>query len=79
MTRILLVAAIALFVLVALRRAFAAGRASVLPERGSRPSGAAPRQPRTRSAESPDRLVCGACGEQFDPEKSGWICPRCGK
>ncbi len=25
----------------------------------------------------PERLVCGACGAEFDPEKSGWICPKC--
>jgi hypothetical protein len=25
----------------------------------------------------PERLVCGACGHEFDPEKSGWICPKC--
>ncbi len=27
----------------------------------------------------PDRLVCGICGEAFDPEASGWICPKCRK
>lgn len=27
----------------------------------------------------PDRLVCGVCSESFDPEKTGWICPKCGK
>jgi hypothetical protein len=27
----------------------------------------------------PDRLVCGVCGEAFDPEASGWICPKCKK
>jgi len=26
-----------------------------------------------------DRLVCGACGKEFDPEQTGWICPSCGK
>ena len=27
----------------------------------------------------PERLVCGACGAEFEPEKSGWLCPKCGK
>lgn len=27
----------------------------------------------------PDRMVCGICGEAFDPEASGWICPKCKK
>jgi hypothetical protein len=77
-TRILLLAALALFVLVALRRAFAAGRVQELPRRRPRgPGHSAP--PPVRSGESPDQLVCGACGQQFDPEESGWICPRCGK
>jgi hypothetical protein len=25
----------------------------------------------------PERLVCGVCGHEFDPDKSGWICPKC--
>jgi hypothetical protein len=27
----------------------------------------------------PDTLVCGVCGQSFDPEASGWICPKCKK
>jgi len=27
----------------------------------------------------PDRLVCGVCGKEFDPDTTGWICPSCGK
>lgn len=75
MTRILLLVVLALFVVVALRRAFAAGRASSMPT--GRPRG--PGDDRPRSSRAPQHLVCGACGEDFDPEESGWICPRCGK
>ena len=37
--------------------------------------------PRRRSSPSlpPKTLVCGICGESFDPEASGWICPKCRK
>ena len=27
----------------------------------------------------PEQLVCGECGTAFEPDKSGWICPKCGK
>jgi hypothetical protein len=27
----------------------------------------------------PKHLVCGACGRQYDPTASGWICPQCHK
>jgi Zn finger protein HypA/HybF involved in hydrogenase expression len=27
----------------------------------------------------PKHLVCGACGRQYDPQASGWICPQCHK
>jgi hypothetical protein len=27
----------------------------------------------------PEQLVCGACGAQYDPQASGWICPKCHK
>jgi hypothetical protein len=27
----------------------------------------------------PKSLVCGSCGFEFDPEVSGWICPKCHK
>jgi rubrerythrin len=78
-TRILLLVALGLFVLLTLRRALAAGRTNAEPTRRSRGSGAPRRPLRERSADSPGQLVCGACGEQFDPEESGWICPSCGK
>jgi hypothetical protein len=78
-TRILLLAALALFVVVALRRAFAAGRASTVPPQRPRGPGAPRDDARPRSGGSPQQLVCGACGHDFDPEESGWICPRCGK
>lgn len=29
--------------------------------------------------EMPKRLVCGACGREYDPQKSGWLCPQCHK
>jgi hypothetical protein len=75
-TRILILIALALFVIVALRRALSAGKVDERPSRRPRgPFGPPP----ARRSESPDQLVCGACGQQFDPEESGWICPRCGK
>jgi predicted Zn-ribbon and HTH transcriptional regulator len=27
----------------------------------------------------PKSLVCGSCGFEFDPEVSGWMCPKCHK
>jgi len=36
-------------------------------------------KPRKSPNLPPDRLVCGVCGESFDPDKTGWICPKCGK
>lgn len=27
----------------------------------------------------PEQLVCGACGAQYDPQATGWICPKCHK
>jgi hypothetical protein len=26
---------------------------------------------------APKSLVCGSCGAEFEPEKSGWTCPHC--
>lgn len=39
---------------------------------------------RARRATAPDphmpkHLVCGACGREYDPQKSGWLCPQCHK
>lgn len=76
MTRILLLFALALFVIVVLRRALSAGKVDELPRGRSRGPSA---RPPARASQSPDKLVCGACGQEFDPEESGWICPRCGK
>jgi len=36
-------------------------------------------RPRRGPSLPPDRLVCGICGAAFDPEASGWICPKCKK
>jgi rubrerythrin len=36
-------------------------------------------RPRKNPNLPPDRLVCGICGEAFDPEQSGWVCPKCKK
>jgi len=95
MARLLLLAALGLFVVMSLRRALQAGRRGPRPRPGPArrsstrpPRGGAQRSdraPRDRDGElrdpalPPDRLVCGACGHGFDPELSGWICPHCGK
>ena len=48
--------------------------------RQSKPSGQSPGGTRRRGRNlPPDRLVCGVCSESFDPDKTGWICPKCGK
>jgi hypothetical protein len=80
-TRFLLIAALVVFVLVAVRRAFAAGQASQR-RVSSRPRvrGSRPPEPGEGALDkAPEFLVCGGCGHGFDPEESGWICPRCGK
>lgn len=66
--RLLLLAGLVAFLVHAIRRAIGA----------SREVGAG--DPRARGgALPPDKLVCGACGQEFEPDKSGWICPKCGK
>jgi Zn finger protein HypA/HybF involved in hydrogenase expression len=25
----------------------------------------------------PQRLVCGACGKEYEPLTNGWLCPQC--
>lgn len=27
----------------------------------------------------PRRLVCGACGKEYEPLTNGWLCPNCHK
>jgi hypothetical protein len=27
----------------------------------------------------PQRLVCGACGKEYEPLTNGWLCPICHK
>lgn len=78
----LLLIALGLFLFFAIRRALAAGkvqrRRPVL-----RPK--ARREPKDRKERKqpvghlPERIVCGACGNPFDPNASSWICPSCGK
>jgi len=81
--RLLLLGMLVAFLVHAVRRALAAGRDQRA--RGPRPNGGEPGggdgQGRREGAGSlpPDRLVCGACGHEFNPEQSGWICPKCGK
>jgi rubrerythrin len=67
------VLAIALFALLAgmVRRAFVAARK----ESAQAPKHRKPRGP----SMAPETIVCGACGVSFDPDASGWVCPRCGK
>ena len=79
MTRILLLAALALFTLVAVRRALAAGKQASPPPPRSRGPGPQRGEPRRHTSKAPEQLVCGACGHEFDPEQSGWVCPQCGK
>lgn len=67
--RVLLLGLLVAFLVHAIRRALAAAR-----DPGGRP----PRSERGGSL-PPERLVCGACGQEFDPEQNGWICPKCGK
>lgn len=70
MTRILLaLAAIAIFALLLRNALLGAGKKESKP--GPRP--------RRNPSLPPDRLVCGMCGEPYDPEQSGWACPKCKK
>jgi hypothetical protein len=66
--RLLLLVGLVAFLVHAVRRALAAGR---------EPGGPTPRE--RGGSLPPERLVCGACGNEFNPDKSGWICPKCGK
>ena len=62
MRRLILLIAVGLVIFWIIRRAAAKN----LPKRGGGP------------AESPPKsLVCGSCGFEFDPEASGWTCPKC--
>ena len=71
MARILLLAAIGLFAVLALRRAF--GDSEALQRRRLH------RRRRGRPALPPHDMVCGTCGQRFDPDQTGWICPMCGR
>jgi hypothetical protein len=71
MARLLLIAAVILFLLWAVRRALSSGPPPRA--RGKRPTARGP------EIGPPDRLVCGECGAQFDAEKNGWVCPHCRK
>ena len=76
MTRFLLgIAAIVILGLMIRSALLAAVRESKQGGQGRGPSNA----PRRGRNLPPDRLVCGVCSESFDPEKTGWICPKCGK
>lgn len=66
--RLLLLVGLVAFLVHAVRRALAAGR---------EPGGTPPRE--RGGSLPPERLVCGACGNEFNPDQSGWICPKCGK
>jgi hypothetical protein len=70
MARLLLIAAVILLLLWAVRRALASGQP---PRAGKRPAA------QGSELGPPDRLVCGECGAQFDAEKHGWVCPHCRK
>ncbi len=72
MARLLIVFALLVFVVMSTRRALRQARS---PQAGPRKQARSERAP----GGPPKRLVCGACGADFDPEQSGWICPKCGK
>jgi rubrerythrin len=77
MTRLLLGLAAIIVLGLMVRSALIAAMKDGKPGSGSGPrSGPAPRRDRKLP---PDRLVCGVCGDAFDPEQTGWICPKCGK
>jgi rubrerythrin len=71
MARLLIVVALIVFVVLAARRALLKARAQA-----QRPHRTGDER---RPIGPPERLVCGACGTEFEPDKSGWICPKCGK
>jgi len=75
--RLLLLGLLVAFLVHAVRRALAAGREQKA--RGPRPGGDDEGRRDGVGSLPPDRLVCGACGHEFNPEHSGWICPKCGK
>ncbi len=89
MTRILLLLAVLLALSLMVRRAFRGAsrdeissrgaRRSNAPGRASRPPGVGRTRARKGANAPPDTLVCGVCGHAFDPEQTGWICPKCGK
>jgi hypothetical protein len=69
MARLLLTAAVIALLLWAVRRALGAGRRTGR-SRGGVPGG---------KLGAPEQLVCGVCGVEFEADKNGWVCPRCGK
>jgi rubrerythrin len=71
MTRLFLVVALIAFVIWSVRRARRQGERFEQRMREMRRS--------ERPLGPPEQLVCGACGTAFEPDKSGWICPKCGK
>jgi rubrerythrin len=78
--RLLLLGLLIAFLVHAVRRALAAGREHA--GRGRRPDGGGGDGGDGGGGGGslpPERLVCGACGHEFNPEQSGWICPKCGK
>jgi len=44
-----------------------------------KPHDAAPRGGGRLRDEGPHTLVCGECGARYDPNITGWVCPRCTK
>jgi Zn finger protein HypA/HybF involved in hydrogenase expression len=41
-----------------------------------RSASTAPKGPRVAKG-MPQRLVCGACGKEYEPLTNGWLCPQC--
>ncbi len=35
--------------------------------------------PRRERGDAPSTLVCADCSTRYDPQITGWTCPRCGK
>jgi rubrerythrin len=72
MTKLLIVLGLIAFVLLNLRRARKEAERARALRRSRATAGERPLGP-------PQQLVCGECGTEFEPDKSGWICPKCGK
>ena len=70
MPRLLFYAVLAVLVVTWIRR-FANNRRGNIPSNSGGGQGVVKGMPR--------RLVCGACGKEYEPLTNGWLCPVCHK